>query len=183
ALGRPVKFDSVTLRVLPLPAVELHELEVAEDPKFGTAPFLTLKTGRIRVKLLPLLSGRVELGDIVLDKPVVTVVQGADGRLHIPRLGGGAVPRPGGEPSRPPGEPGRAPGGGGAGGAMAVSRVSVDGGTVTYVMRGKASAVSQYRLDGLDVTVTGSGGQLALQGDPRGQPRGRAPKASGGQAA
>ena len=33
ALGRPVKFSSVSLRVLPLPAVELHELEVAEDPE------------------------------------------------------------------------------------------------------------------------------------------------------
>ncbi|HEU5193538.1 MAG TPA: AsmA family protein [Methylomirabilota bacterium] len=167
ALGRPVKFSSVSLRVLPLPAVVLHDLEVAEDPKFGTGPFLKLKSGRIRVKLLPLLSGRVELGDIVLDKPVVTVVQAADGRLNISTLGTGAGPKAGGEPSRPPG---RTPGGGGAGAAMAISRVSVDDGVVTYVARGKGGAVSQYRLEGLDVTVTGGATQLAFKGDATAQP-------------
>ena len=50
-LGRPVKFASVSLRVLPLPAVELHDLDVAEDPKFGATPFLKLKTGRIEPKI------------------------------------------------------------------------------------------------------------------------------------
>ena len=166
ALGRPVKFSSVSLRVLPLPAVVLHDLEVAEDPKFGTAPFLKLKSGRIRVKLLPLLSGRVELGDVVLDKPVVTVVQAADGRLNISTLGTGA----GAKTARAPGESGRTPGGGGAGAAMAISRVSVDGGVVTYVSRGKGGAVSQYRLEGLDVTVTGGATQLAFKGDAKVQP-------------
>ena len=62
ALGRPVKFSALSLRALPLPAVELRDLEVAEDPKFGTAPFLRLKTGRVRLRLLPLLTGRVEIG-------------------------------------------------------------------------------------------------------------------------
>ena len=99
-LGRPVKFSSVSVRVLPLPAVQLHDLEVAEDPKFGTAPFLKLKTGRIRLRLLPLLTGRVELGDIVLDKPVVTIVQTADGRLNISTLGTGANAKPPAEPAR-----------------------------------------------------------------------------------
>lgn len=168
-LGRPVKFSAVSLRVLPLPAVELHDLEVAEDPKFGTAPFLRLKTGRIRVRLLPLLSGRVELGDIVLDKPVVTVVQAADGRLNISTLGTGAGPKPPAEPGRPPSESGRSPGGGAAGG-IAISRVSVDGGVVTYVARGKSGGDARYRLDGLDITVTGSGGQLAFKGDAKVQP-------------
>ena len=58
ALGRPVRFSSVSLRVLPLPAVELYNLEVDEDPKFGAAPFLRLDVGRVRLRLLPLLTGR-----------------------------------------------------------------------------------------------------------------------------
>ena len=90
ALGRPVRFSSVSIRVLPLPAVELHDLEVAEDPKFGTEPFLKLDVGRVRLRLLPLLTGRVELGDILLRKPVVTLIQGADGRLNIASLGAAA---------------------------------------------------------------------------------------------
>ena len=168
-LGRPVKFSSVSLRVLPLPAVVLHDLEVAEDPKFGTTPFLKLKTGRIRVRLLPLLGGRVELGDIVLDKPVVTVVQAADGRLNISTLGTGAGTKPAGEP-RPPAEGGRGSGTAGAGGAAAISRVSVDGGIVTYIARGKGNAASQYRLEDLDITVTGGATQLGFKGDAKVQP-------------
>ena len=179
ALGRTVKFSAVSLRVLPLPAVVLHDLEVAEDPKFGTGPFLKLKRGRIRVKLLPLLSGRVELGDVVLDKPVITVVQAADGRLNISTLGTGG-PRAGEEPSRPPGERGRGSGSGGAGAAMAVSRVSVDDGVLTYVARGKAGAASQYRLEGLDLTVTGGATQLAFKGDAKVQPGALALKISDG---
>jgi hypothetical protein len=176
ALGRPVKFSAVSLRVLPRPAVVLHDLEVAEDPKFGAAPFLTLKTGRINLKVMPLLTGRVELGDVVLDKPIVTVVQAADGRLNISTLGTGSGPKPAGEP----GKPGRSSGAGGAGAAVAVSRVSVDGGVVTYIARGKGTAASQYRLEDLDVTITGGVTQLAFKGDAKVQPGGVSLKISDG---
>src|SRR5437016_7747655 len=40
ALGRPVRLAALSVRVLPLPAVRLKNLEVAEDPRFGTKPFL-----------------------------------------------------------------------------------------------------------------------------------------------
>ena len=176
-LGRPVKFSSVSVRVLPLPAVELHELEVAEDPKFGTTPFLKLKTGRIRLRLLPLLTGRVELGDIVLDKPVVTIVQSADGRLNISTLGTGTKPS---AESKSPGEPGRPSGSSSAGAAAAISRVTLDGGTVTYVARGKGDALTQYRVEDLDVTVTGGATQLAFKGDAKVQPGGLTLKLSDG---
>ena len=112
-LRRPVKFSSVWLRVLPLPAVELRGLEVAEDPSFGAAPFLRLDTGRVRLKLVPLLTGRVELGDIVLKKPVITIIQAADGRLNISTLGTTAEPRAAAKPGRATGAPrGRRSGGG-----------------------------------------------------------------------
>jgi hypothetical protein len=168
-LGRPVKFSSVSLRVLPLPAVDLHDLEVAEDPKFGTTPFLRLKTGRVRLQLLPLLTGRVELGDIVLDKPVVTVVQAADGRLNISTLGTTPPSKPAGEPGRPS-EPSRPSGGTGAAGGVAISRVSVDGGVLTYVAQAKGNALTQYRIEDLNVIVTGGGTQLAFKGDAKLQP-------------
>src|SRR5207245_863688 len=85
---------------------------------FGTEPFLKLETGKVRLKLVPLLTGRVELGDIKLTKPVITVIQAADGRMNISTLGG---------PKEPPSEPKaaeRAPrGGGGTGGGGAAPAV------------------------------------------------------------
>lgn len=165
AVGRPVKFQSMSISVLPLPAVALHGLEIAEDPHFGTEPFVRLDTGKVRLKLGPLFSGRVELGDIILKKPSITIIQGADGRLNIATLGGTAEAKP---------AP-RAPRGGGSGsgvggaGALLTSKVSIDDGVVTYVTRGK-SAATRYRVEGLDLTLTGGGPQLAFKGDMKLQP-------------
>ena len=162
-LGRAVRFSAVSLRVLPLPAVELHELEVAEDPAFGTTPFLRLDVGRVRLRLLPLLAGRVELGDIVLRKPTVRIVQAADGRLNISTLGATAAPRPGARS-------GRSPGGAGAAGTVAVARVVVDDGTIVYAAPGQGEAAAQYRLTDVELTLTGGGTQIGFRGDARLQP-------------
>lgn len=174
ALGRPVKFSGLSVRVLPLPAIELRDLEVAEDPKFGTTPFLRLERGHIRLQLWPLLTGRVELGDIVLHKPAVTIVQAADGRLNIASLGGAAEPRPTGRTSRGSG------GGSGAAGAALATRIKIDGGQVTYAARGPGERIAQYRLEGLDLTLISGGPQIAFKGDARLQPGAVALKVSDG---
>jgi hypothetical protein len=163
-LGRPVRFSSVSLRVLPLPAVELHRLEVAEDPKFGTEPFLRLDVGRVRLRLLPLLGGRVELGDIVLRKPIVTLIRATDGRLNVATLGTTPEPRPGGRAGRP------APGGSTAAAPMALTRVRIDDGTVVYIPRGAGATAPHYRLTDVDATLTGGGLQIAVKADARLQP-------------
>jgi hypothetical protein len=164
ALGRPVRFSSVSLRVLPLPAVELHGLEVAEDPQFGTAPFLKLDVGYVRLRVLPLLTGRVELGIIVLRKPTVTIIRAPDGRLNISTLGGSA------EEPRPAPRPGRPTGGAAAASPLAVSSVRLDGGTVVYVAQGTGEGASQYRLSDVVLTLTGGNSEIAFKGHARLQP-------------
>ena len=176
ALGRPVKFRSMSISVLPLPAVALHGLEIAEDPQFGTTPFVQLETGKVRLKLGPLLTGRVELGDIELKKPVITVVQ-ADGRMNISTLGTGArEPKPGERPPRGGG------GGTGAAGALA-SKISIDHGTVAYIAHAKGGVTSQYRVEDLDLTLTGGGPQIAFKSDFKVKPGDLAVKVADGQVA
>src|SRR5437588_204609 len=87
ALGRPVRLAALSVRVLPLPAVRLKNLEVAEDPRFGTKPFLTMETGSVRLRLLPLLRGHVEFGELVLERPQVALIQSQTGRLNVAPLG------------------------------------------------------------------------------------------------
>jgi AsmA family/AsmA-like C-terminal region len=158
AVGRPVKFESLSVGLFPLPSIELHKLEVAEDPQFGTTPFLTLETGRIYLKLRPLLSGRVEFGDITLARPRIALIQNAEGRLNVASLAPPAESKTASRPSRS--------GGGATGGAAAaiVSRVKIDKGLITYVVHGKGPAQTPYRVEDLDVTVTGQGTQLAFKG-------------------
>jgi hypothetical protein len=158
AVGRPVKFESLSVSIFPLPSVELHRLEVAEDPQFGTAPFLTLETGRVYLKLRPLLSGRVEFGDITLERPRIALIQNAEGRLNVASLTPPAE-------SKTAAKPGRASGGAAGGAAVAVvSRVKIEKGVITYVAHGKGPAETPYRIEDLNVTVVGQGAQLGFKG-------------------
>ena len=170
ALGRPVKFRSMSISVLPLPAVALHGLEIAEDPQFGKEPFLKLETGKVRLKLLPLLTGRVELGDVKLTKPVITVIQTADGRMNISTLGTGAgTKEPPSEPRAGERPPRGGSGTGGGGGALPAA-ISIEHGLVAYVAHGKGGVTSQYRVEDLNLTLTGGAPQLAFKGDLKVKP-------------
>ena len=177
AIGRPVKFESLSVGLFPLPSIALHKLEVAEDPEFGTAPFLALETGRIYLKLRPLLSGRVEFGDITLERPRIALIRSADGRLNVASLA------PASE-SRNASRPGRSSGGGTGGVAAAVvSRVKIDRGVIMYVVRGKGEAPTPYRVEDLDLTLTGQGTQLNFTGALRVKPGDLAVKLADGMVA
>ena len=163
ALGRPVKFTSVSVSVLPGPAVKLHNLEVAEDPKFDAAPFLKLETGRLALKLGGLLAGRVEFGDLTLLRPAITLIRNPEGVLNIASLGAATEPKS-------PGRGGRTSGGGAGAATVLPGRVRIEKGTVTYVVRGKAGALSRYRVEDLDLTLGGGDGTLTVEGAARVKP-------------
>jgi len=176
AIGRPVKFESLSVGLFPLPSIGLHKLEVAEDPQFGTAPFLALETGRIYLKLRPLLGGRVEFGDITLERPRISLIRSADGRLNVASLAPASETR---NASRP----GRSSGGAGGAAAAVVSRVKIDKGFITYVGRGKGEAPTPYRVEDLDLTLTGQGTQLSFTGALRVKPGDLAVKLADGMVA
>jgi uncharacterized protein involved in outer membrane biogenesis len=153
-----VRFASLSVSVFPLPAVTLHKLEVADDPRFGAAPFLTMDSGRLRLRLRPLLTGRVEFAELVLANPVITVVRDAAGRLNVATLGAATEPRASTRPPRP-GAPGAvvAP-------ALLPATLKIDGGVLVYVAHGQRPTPRQYRIERLDLTVKTTGPQLAYTG-------------------
>jgi hypothetical protein len=63
---------------------------------------------------------------------------------------------------------------------MLASRVSIDNAVVTYVMRGKGDAVTRYRVEDLDLTLSGGGSQLAFKADMKVKPGDLAVKVSDG---
>ena len=93
ALGRPVQ---VQRGLDPRAAAAGHRAARSRGrrgPEVRHRAVPQARRGLIRLQLLPLLTGRVELGDIVLRKPAVTIIQAADGRLNIASLGSTAEPR------------------------------------------------------------------------------------------
>ncbi len=163
ALGRPVRFSSMSVKGFPLPAVELRDLEVADDPRFGTTPVLKLERGDVRLRLGALVRRHVEFGGVILRKPFITVIQDAAGRWNFASLGASAETA--GQPR--PSTPGRGRNGvGGGSGAVALlgSKVVIEDGVVTYLARGSSHTSSQYRLEGVNVTITGAPGTLGAKG-------------------
>lgn len=171
ALGRPVKWSRLSISALPLPGVRLRGLQVAEDPAFGPGPFVTVTEGRMRIRLRPLLQGRVELADLTLEEPRIHVVEDAAGRLNVASLGGaapsaGAAPRTGGGRLGAP-----------MAGAVVLSKVRIVNGAVDYRKAGGPKADEkgvEITLDRINVTVTqaGAGETLHARGDAQAQPGG-----------
>lgn len=150
ALGRPVTFRELSLTVFPLPALRLSDLRVAEDPRFGAAPFLAVESGRMALQLRPLFSGRIEVTELTLERPQLALIQDPGGHWNVASLGG----RPG-APSAAPSRGSGAPSG--AGSLPLVSRVRVTDGSLRYEARSARGASLQYRLDRLNLAVNGVG--------------------------
>lgn len=83
-LDRPVRFERVSLGYWPLPAIRVRGLTVGNAPGFGTDPLLTVEEARVRVRLLPLLRGRLQFGEVTLTRPRVVVEQRRDGSWNLP---------------------------------------------------------------------------------------------------
>jgi uncharacterized protein involved in outer membrane biogenesis len=158
-LGRPVRFASVEVRLFPLPAVELRGLEVAEDPRFGEIPFVTLDRGRLRLRLAPLLQGRVEFGGLLLKRPLIRMVEGPDGRLNVASLG---VVRDAAGALRSP-VPARESRGSGSATTVSLlaAGVVVEDAEIIYLPRHLAG---EYRVSGLDIRLRGAGPILTVEG-------------------
>ena len=161
-LGRPVTFATMSVSVLPLPAVELKGLQVAEDPRFGSNPFLKLDAFLLRLKLRPLLTGRVEFGDLILKKPIIAVVQDTQGRWNFASLG--TTPEPKAPSTRP------RSGGGGVAAPPPLADVKLDDGVVLFTMRGRGRAAQSYRIEKLDMRIDGGLGTVGFKGSGRVQP-------------
>ncbi|HTG10726.1 MAG TPA: AsmA-like C-terminal region-containing protein, partial [Candidatus Eisenbacteria bacterium] len=127
-------------------------------------PFITVTEGRMRIRIRPLLQGRVELADLTLEEPRIHVVEDPAGRLNVATLGGGAQPAPSGPPRVGTSRPGVA-----AASAVVLSRVRIVKGAIDYQKAGAKSA--QFTVDAIDVTVTQAAGEaLRISGSAQAQP-------------
>lgn len=158
ALGRPVKFDSLSITALPLPTVRLRGLQVAEDPAFGSSPVMTVAEGRMRIRLWSLFQGRVDLANLLLQEPRVHVVEDAAGHLNIATLGGSGGPGPAAPPRVGKGRA-AAP----ATAAVPLTRIRIANGTVDYDTPGR-----RLTVDRINLTVTQSAGGLRALGEAQG---------------
>jgi AsmA protein len=149
ALNRKVELKGIRLTLWPRIGARIVGFIVQDDPAFRTGSFASLSSLDVGVKLLPLLRGQVDVEEITLRDPIITVLKNARGELNLSTLG--ANPQsPAMKPDRsgqPPSSPLQALA------LFAVDRVSIDGGKLTYRDE-SASKPTEYIVNDLQFLLT-----------------------------
>src|SRR5690242_4896199 len=73
--GRPLTIrGDLGLKVFPWIALDIHDVTLGNPPGYGNEPFLTVQRASVGVKLIPLLSKRIEVSRVGVDGLAVTLV-------------------------------------------------------------------------------------------------------------
>lgn len=87
ALGRQVAVGNLHLSLIS-GSLAADNLSIADDPKFNKGPFLSAKSIKVGVKLLPLiLSKELNITDITIDNPEVTLIRDPGGEWNYSTFG------------------------------------------------------------------------------------------------
>jgi uncharacterized protein involved in outer membrane biogenesis len=87
-LGRRVDVGEVHLRLVPTPSIQISKLRVADNQSFAGNTFFAADQLQLKLKFLPLVRGRFEVTELVLDKPVFNLLKQTDGSFNYSDLAG-----------------------------------------------------------------------------------------------
>src|ERR1700704_4558615 len=91
ALGRKVQLGNMSLSLIS-GSLSAENLSIGDDPKFSSAPFLTAKSLKVGVELLPLIFSKVlNVTGVAIDSPQVTLLRNPTGLWNYSSLGGSAA--------------------------------------------------------------------------------------------
>lgn len=143
ATGRDLTIDGkLSVSVLPSLSVQVANVALSNPPGFSTKDMVRLGALDVRLKLLPLLSGSVEVDSFVLVDPLVT--------LEVDRKGNANWVF--GEPKAAPAKPAETKGGAGTAPAeIRLGDVAIRNGKLVYV---DGAAGTREEVSGIDLEVS-----------------------------
>lgn len=86
ALGRKVEIGAVRLHLLTGLGFSVRKVVIHERPEISAEPFAYVDDLVVRIRLLSLLSGKLEFSSLRLDKPHVNLMRQADGAWNVQGL-------------------------------------------------------------------------------------------------
>jgi len=137
SLGRPVHAADIKVSLGWGIMADVTGVQVADDPAVSTKPFIEASDVYTKLNLMPLLGRRIEVTEVVLDKPVIRIVQNRDGSYNVSTLGRNNAPAP-----KPQGKSSLD--------TLQVKDFSIKNGTVIYQAAGASSAAT---INSIDLTV------------------------------
>jgi AsmA protein len=142
ALGRQVQVGDLSFSLLG-GSLSAENLSIADDPKFNQSPFLTAKSLKVGVEILPLIfSKTLNVTGITIENPQVTLIHNSKGQWNYSSLGGAA-----GKTSAAPSSTVRSS----SGEALSVQKLTLKDGQVTL---GSTSSPQRSTYDHVDVTAS-----------------------------
>jgi AsmA protein len=91
ALGRKVQLGNMSLSLIS-GSLSAENLSIGDDPKFSSSPFLTAKSLKVGVEMIPLIfSKTLNVTGVTIDTPQVTLLHNAAGVWNYSSLGGNAA--------------------------------------------------------------------------------------------
>ena len=88
ALGRKVSLGNLSLSLF-TGSVGIDDVSISDDPKFSSSPFLTAKSVKVGVELIPLIfSQQLNVTEITVVDPQVTMLKDPSGRWNFSSIGG-----------------------------------------------------------------------------------------------
>lgn len=90
ALGRKVQLGDLSLSILG-GSLGIDNLSISDDPKFSSGPFVTARKVKVGVELVPLIfSQQVNVTEITIENPQLTMLKDPSGRWNFSSIGGGS---------------------------------------------------------------------------------------------
>ena len=91
ALGRQVSVGNLSLSILS-GSVVADNITIADDPAFSKSAFVTAKSLKVGVELMPLIfSKQLNVREITLEQPEITLLKNPAGKWNFSSLGGNAA--------------------------------------------------------------------------------------------
>ncbi len=151
ALGRKVEVGNLSLSLLS-GGLGADTLSIADDPKFSTSPFLTAKSVKVGVEIMPLIfSKTLNVTDITIDSPQVSLIRNPGGDWNYSSLGASAAKSEAQAPaSAPATKPAAAPPST-TGGEFSVQKLELKNGRITV---GSTSSQKRSTYDNVSVVAS-----------------------------
>jgi AsmA protein len=151
ALGRKVSLGNLSLSILS-GSVGIDNLSIADDPKFNTGPFLTAKSMKVGVELMPLIfSKQLNVTEISIVNPQVMMLKDPSGKWNFSSIGGNSTSS---KPAQQPAQPSSS--GGSSSQAVTVGKLTLEDGQITLgnTNSSKRSVYTKVNLTASDVATT-----------------------------
>lgn len=126
-LGRDITLGEMSLGLIPL-RIEVADVRISEAPGFGAEDFVSAERLAVRVGLLSLLRGNIEVASLDLERPVVALVRNSEGVWNFSTLSSAPSPGPEDTTAAPESSPGR---------EFALNRLSIRDGQIAVTDLGE----------------------------------------------